>query len=136
MFTTYDYLNDVNELRNWFDGFFNDRPYLGRATDYPYVNLYEDNDNIEVAVVAPGVKVENINLQLIDNRLTIDTEKKTDYLDKPYIRKERDFGAYKKVVELPYRVNPDKIEARMKDGILIVKLTRAEETKPKKIEIH
>jgi len=136
MFTTYDYLSDVNELRNWFDGFFSDRAYLGRATDYPYVNLYEDNDNIEVAVVAPGVKVENINLQLVDNRLTIETEKKSDYIDKPYIRKERDFGTYKKVVELPYRVNPDKIEASMKDGILTVRLTRAEETKPRKIEIH
>jgi len=136
MFTTYNFLNDVNELRNWFDGFFTDRPYLGRGADYPYVNLYENNDNIEVAVVAPGVKVENINLQLIDNRLTIDTEKKSDYLDKPYIRKERDFGTFRKVVELPYRVNPDKIEANMKDGILTVKLTRAEETKPRKIEIH
>jgi len=136
MFTTYDLLNDVTDLRNWFDGFFNDRPYLGRIADYPYVNLYEKNDAIEVAVIAPGVKAENINLQLIDNRLTIETEKKSDYLDKPYIRKERTFGAFKKVVELPYRVDPNKIEANMKDGILTVKLTRAEETKPKKIEIH
>jgi HSP20 family protein len=136
MFTTYDFLNDVNELRNWFDGFFSDRPYLGRTTDYPYVNLYENNDNIDVVVVAPGVKVENTNLQLVDNRLTIEIGKKNDYMDKPYIRKERNFGTYKKVVELPYRVDPDKIEAGMKDGILTVKLTRAEETKPRKIEIH
>jgi len=136
MFTTYDFVSDVNELRNWFDGFFSGRPYLGRTTDYPYVNLYENNDNIDVVVVAPGVKVENTNLQLVDNRLTIEIGKKNDYLDKPYIRKERNFGTYKKVVELPYRVNPDKIEAGMKDGILTVKLTRAEETKPRKIEIH
>ncbi|MBN2403565.1 MAG: Hsp20/alpha crystallin family protein [Spirochaetes bacterium] len=136
MFTTYDLLDDVADLRNWFDGFFNERPYLGRRADYPYVNLYENNDDIHVAVIAPGVKAEDINLQLINNRLTIDTEKKSDYLDKPYIRKERNFGAFKKVVELPYRVDPNKIEASMKDGILTVKLTRAEETKPKKIEIH
>jgi HSP20 family protein len=136
MFTTYDLLNDVSDLRNWFDGFFNDRPYLGRRADYPYINLYEKDDNIEVAVIAPGVKGENINLQLIDNRLTIETEKKSDYIDKAYIRKERDFGTFKKVVELPYGVDPNKIEASMKDGILIVKLTRAEETKPRKIEIH
>jgi len=136
MFTTYDFINDVNELRNWFDGFWNERPYLVRTRDYPYVNLYEDNDNIEVVAVAPGVKVEKINLQLVDNRLTIETEKISDYLDKPYIRKERDFGTYKKVVELPYGVSPDKIEASMKDGILTVKLARAEETKPRKIEIH
>lgn len=136
MFTTYDLLDDVADLRNWFDGFFNERPYLGRRADYPYVNLYENNDDIHVAVIAPGVKAEDINLQLINNRLTIDTEKKSDYLDKPYIRKERNFGAFKKAVELPYRVDPNKIEASMKDGILTVKLTRAEETKPKKIEIH
>lgn len=136
MFTTYDLLDDVADLRNWFDGFFNERPYLGRRADYPYVNLFENNDDINVAVIAPGVKAEDINLQLINNRLTIDTEKKSDYLDKPYIRKERNFGAFKKVVDLPYRVDPNKIEASMKDGILTVKLTRAEETKPKKIEIH
>ena len=112
------------------------RPYLNRRVDYPYVNIYEDNDDIEVSVVAPGIKVEDINLQLVDNRLTVEAEKKTDYTDKNYIRKERDFGSFKKVVELPYRVNPSKIEAAIKDGILTVKLTRAEETKPRKIEIH
>ena len=136
MFTTYDLINDVSDLKNWFDGFFNDRPYLNRRADYPYVNLYVKDDDINVAVIAPGVKAEDINLQLIDNRLTIETEKKNDYLDKPYIRKERNFGAFRKIVDLPYRVDSDKIEASMKDGILIVKLTRAEELKPKKIEIH
>jgi len=136
MLTTYDFLNDMSELRNWFDGFFNERPYMSSRADYPYVNLYENNDNIEVAVLAPGVKAEKINLQLIDNRLTIEGEKDFDYKDKPYIRKERNFGNFKKTVVLPYRVDPNKIEAGMKDGILTVKLVRAEETKPKKIEIH
>lgn len=136
MLTTYDFLNDMTELRNWFDGFFNDRPYISRRTDYPYVNLYENNDNVEVVVLAPGVKGENINLQLIDNRLTIEAEKNIDYMVFPYIRKERNFGSFKKTVVLPYRVDPNKIEANMKEGILTVKLIRAEETKPKKIEIH
>jgi len=136
MFTTYDLLNDVADLRSWFDGFFNERPYWGVRADYPYVNLYEKDDNIDVSVVAPGVKGEDINLELINNRLTIEIDKKSDYIDKAYIRKERDFGSFKKVVELPYRVDPNKIDANMKDGILTVKLVRAEETKPKKIEIH
>jgi len=72
MLTAYDFLNDMSELRNWFDGFLNDRPYITSRTDYPYVNLYENNDKIEIAVLAPGVKAENINLQLIDNRLMIE----------------------------------------------------------------
>jgi len=136
MLTAYDFLNDMTELRSWFDGFFDDRPYISRRADYPYVNLYENSDNIEVAVLAPGVKGENINLQLVDNRLTVETEKNTDYKDKPYIRKERNFGSFKKTVVLPYSVNPNKIETNIKDGILTVKLVRAEETKPRKIEIH
>jgi len=136
MLTTYDFLSDITELRNWFDGFFDDRSYISKRADYPYVNLYENNDNIEVVVLAPGVKGENINLQLVDNRLTIEAEKSIDYKDKPYIRKERNFGSFKKTVVLPYRVDPNKIEANMKEGILTVKLVRAEETKPRKIEIH
>jgi len=136
MLTTYDFLDDMTGLRNWFDGFFSDRPYMTRRAEYPYVNLYENSDAIEVVVLAPGVKGENINLQLIDNRLTIETEKNIDYKDKPYIRKERNFGSFKKTVVLPYRVDSNKIEANMKDGILTVKLIRAEETKPRKIEIH
>ncbi len=136
MFTTYDLLNDVADLRNWFDGFFNDRPYLTARADYPYVNLYEKDDNIEIAVIAPGIKGEDIDLELINNRLNIEIEKKSDYADKAYIRRERDFGKFKKVVELPYRVDPNRIEASMKDGILTIKLNRSEETKPKKIEIQ
>jgi HSP20 family protein len=136
MLTTYDFLNDMSDLRNWFDGFFSERPYITSRTDYPYVNLYENNDTIEVAVLAPGVKAEDINLQLLDNRLTIEAVKLIDYKDNPYIRKERNFGTFKKTVTLPYGVDSNKIEAVMKEGILTVKLVRAEETKPKKIEIH
>jgi len=136
MFTTYNILNDINEMRRWMNGFFNDRPYMGVSVDYPYVNLYEKNDELEIKVIAPGLNVNDINLQLIENRLLIEAAKKSDYEEKAYIRKERNFGTFKKTIELPYRVDSDKIEATMKDGILTVKLKRSEDTKPKKIEIH
>jgi len=136
MLTNYDIFNEIGDLRNWFDGFFNERPYLTRGADYPYVNLYENNDDIEVVVLAPGIKAENVNLQLVENRLTIEIQKNTDYKENPYIRKERNFGSFKKIVTLPYSVDQNKIEAVIKEGVLTVKLVRAEETKPKKIEIH
>jgi len=136
MFTTYDILNDVNEMRGWIDRFFNDRPYMNASADYPYVNLYEKDDDIELRITAPGLKESDIKLELIDNRLFIETDKKKDYENKSYIRKERVFGTFRKTVELPYRVDPNRIEALMKDGLLTVKLRRSEETKPKRIEIH
>jgi HSP20 family protein len=136
MYTTYDIFNDLNEIRSLFDNYFYDMPYSWRAADYPYVNLYEKDDNIELAVLAPGVKVEDVNLQLIDNSIMIEIEKKSDHKESPYIRKERSFGSYKKAVKLPFKVDPDKIEASMKDGILNVKLVKSEEAKPKKITIN
>jgi len=135
MFATYNLLDNVNEMRSLIDNFFDDRFYT-RTVEYPYVNLYEKDDTIEIAALAPGQKVENINLQLIDNKLILAAEKKNDYEDKSYIRKERDFGTFRKTLELPYRVDQNKIEASLKEGILTIKLVKAEEAKPKKIEIH
>ena len=136
MYTTYDIFNDIYEMKNLFDNFFNDIPYTRRLMDYPYVNLYEKDNEIEITVLAPGEKVDDINLQLIDNSLVIEIQKKSDYKDEPYIRKERTFGTFTKSVKLPYKVDPNKIEARINDGILTVKLVKSEEAKPKKIEIH
>jgi len=136
MYTTYDLLDDVNEMRSLLDNFFNDRPYMTRTTDYPYVNLYEGNDEIEIVVLAPGEKVEDINIELVDSRLIIEAEKKSDQIDKRYIRKERAFGKFRKSVDLPYRIDPEKINASMKDGVLTIKLTKSPDAKPKRIEIH
>jgi len=136
MFTTYDLLNDINNMKNLFDNFFNERAYMERTKEYPNVNLYEKDDEIEIVVLTPGQKVEDINLELTDSRLLIGTDKKNDYMNKSYIRKERTFGTFRKFVELPYRVDPDKINASIKDGILTIKLVKSEDAKPKKIMIN
>ncbi len=83
-----------------------------------------------------GVKTENIDIHLINDSLVIEGEKKNDYEDKPYLRKERQFGPFKKSIKLPYRVDPNKIAADMKNGILMIRLSKSEEAKPKKIEIN
>jgi HSP20 family protein len=136
MFTTYNLLNDINEMRGLLDNFFDNRSYITRRVDYPYINLYEKDDEIEIIVLAPGEKVEDINLELNDGRLIIEAEKKNDHVDKRYIRQERTFGKFRKTVELPYRVDPGKINASMKDGVLSIKLTKSPDAKPKRIEIH
>jgi len=135
MFYTFNLLNDVNEMRNLFNNFFTERPYWA-TVDYPYINLYEKDDEIDIIVTAPGTKTENINMELTDGRLLIETEKKDDAENKNYIRRERSFGKFRKSVQLPYKVDPDKIEAKMTDGILHVKLYKSPEVKPKKITIN
>jgi len=135
MITTFNLLNDVNEMRSLFNNFFNERPYWATA-DYPFINLYEKDDVIDIVVTAPGLKVEDINLELRDDILLIETEKKDTTGKKNYIRRERNFGKFRKSVQLPYKVDADKIEAKMTDGILHVKLHKSPEAKPKKITIN
>jgi len=136
MYSTFDVFDELLGMRNMFDRYINEIPYERKAIEYPYVNLYENGDEIEINVVAPGIKGEDLNIQLIDNVLNIEGEKKEDHVDKSYIRTERDFGKFRKSIKLPYKVDNNRIEAGMKDGILTIKLVKSEEAKPKKIEIH
>jgi len=135
MFTTYNFLNDINEMRSLFNNFFTEKPNWSGA-DYPYVNLYEKDDKIDIVVTAPGAKAENFNIELADGRLIIEMDKKEGNDGHDYIRRERRFGKFRKSIQLPYRVDADKIEAKMTDGILHVGLQKSPEAKPKKITIN
>jgi len=136
MYTTYDIFDELLGTKNWFNNFFTEAPQTRRVLDYPSINLYENDDELELKILVPGVNVENLDLQLVDNSLKIEGEKKSDYMEKPYTRKERRFGKFQKLMKLPYKVDPNHIEANMKDGVLTVKLTKSEEMKIKKIEIN
>lgn len=135
MYTTYDIFDDILGLRNEIGRFFREVPVRTRSLDLPYTNVYERGDEIEIHALTPGVQVGDLNLELIDNSLILEGEKKSDYSDKPYIRKERSFGRFKKSIRLPFRVDPDKVRATVKNGILVVTLVKSEDAKPKKIEI-
>jgi len=136
MYTTYNLFNDVLNLRDVFDDFFRRVPSRGaRRIEFPYVNLYEKDDEIVIKAILPCVTSEDINVQLIDNGLLIEGERKIDYADSPYIRKERAFGKFKKSIRLPYDVDSNKINATLKDGIMTIKLAKSEAAKPKKIAI-
>ncbi|MDY6934105.1 MAG: Hsp20/alpha crystallin family protein [Spirochaetota bacterium] len=135
MYTTYDIFDDLLGMRRMFDNFFKDIPSTTRVREYPYINLYENGDDLDISIIAPGIKVEDVDLHLINNSLIIEGNKKDDYQDKPYIRKERRFGKFKKSVKLPFRVDINNIHATMNNGILWVKLQKSDEDKPKKIDI-
>lgn len=135
MYSTYDIFDDVLGLRNMVDRFFSDNPMPRRRVDFPYVNLYEDKDEVEITALLPGVKSDTLNIELVDTSLVIEGEKPSDIKDRPYIRKEREFGRFRKSVRLPYRVDMNKIQAEMREGVLSIRLAKAEEAKPKKIEV-
>jgi len=133
---TYNIFDDALELRNLVDNFFRDVPSRGTYREYPYIDLYETGEGLQINAILPGVKPEEVSIELVNNSIIIEGEKKNDYTDHPYIRKEREFGKFKKSVKLPYRVDGNNVQAGMKDGILTIRLTKSEDAKPRKIEIN
>lgn len=135
MYRTFNIFDDILGLKNTVDMFINGRIDQNYSERNPLVNIYEENDNITVKAIAPGANIEDIKVELINNMLNITVNKKSDHNKEKYIREERIFGEFTKTVKLPYKVNSDKINASLKDGILTITLEKSEDAKPKKIEI-
>ncbi|HOT45207.1 MAG TPA: Hsp20/alpha crystallin family protein [Spirochaetota bacterium] len=132
---TYDIFDDIFNLRDTVNNFFNDYTGRWRGREFPNMEIYEGKDDLEIRALVPGIKAADLNIHLVDNNLIIEGEKKNDYADNPYIRRERQFGSFKKSFTLPYKVNADAISADLINGILHIRLQKSEDAKPKKIEI-
>ncbi len=102
------------------------------------LDVCEDANNIYVKAELPGMKKEDIDLSLHDGCLSISGERKADTSreDAETYRAERFFGRFQRTVTLPMSVAADKVKAQYKDGILTVTLPKAEEAKPKHIDVN
>jgi HSP20 family protein len=112
----------------------------GPAVDFvPAVNTREADDAYYIEVDLPGVKKEEISIDVNDNVLTISGERKVEEerKDEEFYRVESFYGKFERSFTLPEDVDADKIEAEAKDGVLTVKIPKAQvvEKAPKKIEI-
>jgi HSP20 family protein len=130
-------------LRDELDSFF-DLPFwsnFGRAGQLfsgwsPALDLYQSNDNVVAVVELPGMRKEDIEISLHDGTLTISGERKGKGSgDGQAERTERYVGAFRRSIALPTRVDASKVSATYRDGILTVVLPKAEEVKPKQIQV-
>ena len=104
----------------------------------PALDLYQNNDNVVAIVELPGMRKEDIEISLHDGTLTIGGERKseTDGNGENAARTERFTGKFRRTITLPTRVDANKVSANYKDGILTVTLPKAEEAKPKQIQVN
>ena len=103
----------------------------------PALDLYQNNDNVVAIVELPGMRKEDIEISLQDGMLTIGGERKTESgNDENATRTERFSGKFRRSITLPTRVDANKVSATYKDGILTVTLPKAEEAKPKQIQVN
>lgn len=132
-----------NEFGNFFDkvfrDFFSPDFYQEGGNFLPKVELRETDTNYLVCAELPGIKENDIDITLRDNSLIIQGEKKEESRqeDKGYFRSEFSYGNFYRAIPLGSEVDPDKVEATFKDGILSVTLNKVEgqQDKSKKIEI-
>jgi HSP20 family protein len=104
----------------------------------PALDVFQDKDHVFVKCELPGMKKEDIEISLQDNVLTISGERKheKEVKEGDGFRSERFFGRFHRSVTLPLPVQTSNVKAQYKDGILTVTLAKAEEAKPKQIEVQ
>ena len=103
----------------------------------PALDVHEDKDGYTVRVEVPGMKREDIVVSLQDGALVVSGERKEEKIteDTEVHRQERYYGKFSRALTLPTAVAGDKVKAVYKDGILTVTLPKAEEAKPKQIDV-
>ena len=104
----------------------------------PALDLYQNNDNVVAVVEHPGMRKEDIEISLHDGMLTIGGERKSENgaNGENATRTERFTGKFRRSITLPTRVDANKVNATYKHGILTVTLPKAEEAKPKQIQVN
>ncbi len=141
----YDPWRDVLSLRDEIDRLFEDffpvksgerRDYLAEVWA-PAIDIYETKDDVVVKAELPGMNKEDIKINIVDNSLVIEGEKKQEkeVKEENYYRVERRYGVFRRAIEIPVPVKTENVEATYKDGVLEIKLPKKEEAKPKEIEV-
>ncbi len=137
-----DLMSLQEEMNRIFDRFFGtlpaeDQEEMAVSDWYPDVDIVENKDEIVVKAELPGMKKDDIHISYKDGVLTLEGERKKEKEEKDvnYHRVERVYGKFCRSFQLPTVIQEDKINAEYKDGILTIHLPKAEEAKPKEIEI-
>src|SRR5689334_6715214 len=125
---------DMNRL---FDRFFEGRTGNGGRRWIPPMDLLETEDHLVLRGDLPGMTEDDIDIEIKDNVLTVSGERKADQEDKGegYHRVERAFGRFSRSLTLPPGVDPGKVEAGFKQGVLEVQIPKPAEAKPTRVHI-
>jgi len=134
-------LSDVRRLNRMLDQAFNNWPFSNGAQDFasawvPATDIVEEADGVRIALELPGLKSEDVKITLENFVLTIRGEKKQVKEEKGKVyRYERSYGAFERSFSLPNTVDADKVSATFENGVLTVSIPKAEQAKPREIQV-
>jgi HSP20 family protein len=140
--TRWDPVQEMMTLREAMNQLFEDsfvRPAGARGGQsfVPALDLSETADGFVVEASLPGLKAEDLEITLENNVLTIkgETRREAEENKRNYHRVERSFGSFQRTIGLPSTVKADQINASLNNGILRLDIPKAEEVKPRKINV-
>lgn len=101
------------------------------------LDVKDSNEAYEITAVLPGVSADDLNIQIANDTLTIQGELKVESDEQAtYLLRERTAGRFMRSLQLPEAVDSGKVEASLKDGILTLRVPKAEEARPKSIKVN
>ena len=139
MLTRWDPFQEMLNLRRTVDRFFDnvsDREWQPMQWGLA-VDVVENKEDFVIKASVPGINPDDLDVSYADDTLTIKGEVKSDSENKEdqYHLRERHYGAFARSISLPTKIKGDAIEANYQNGVLTLRLPKAEEVKPKRIAI-
>jgi HSP20 family protein len=97
------------------------------------VNVRDEEDTFVLSALVPGLKADDLNIQVLEDVVRIEGEFRSNEED--YLLNELPSGSFRRVLRMPTEIDTDKVEAKITDGVLTLRLPKAESARPKKIKI-
>lgn len=103
--------------------------------EFPALSVYANEDGVAITAELPGVKADDLEVSAFQDTLTLRGKRPAPAEARAWHRRERQQGEFVRTLNLPFRVDPERVEANLEDGVLRLSLHRPEQDKPKRIKI-
>lgn len=135
--TQWQPLAEMNRMRDEMERLFGRTSAVSRPSAYPPLNMWENADNLYVEAELPGFELDDLEIYVTaGNQLSISGERKQqEHEGGAWHRQERSFGKFRRTFELPCDVDSGSVEATFSNGVLTLTMPKAEELKPRKIQV-
>ncbi|MGA2453139.1 MAG: Hsp20/alpha crystallin family protein [Solirubrobacteraceae bacterium] len=135
--TRWEPFAELGELRSRFDRMFEELAEGRERAWMPAVDVERDNGNLVVRADVPGIKPEEVKIEVEDDILTVSGqhEERKEEKDKHFLRRERRYGSFSRSMALPSGVDAKKIKAKTHDGVVEVTIPLPKEAKKEAVTI-
>jgi HSP20 family protein len=107
-----------------------------RRGTFPPINIGASPDRVDVYLFAAGLDARDLEISIQQNLLVVSGQRKPERREVDYYRRERFEGEFRRVITLPDDVDPERVEAKYRDGVLHITVQRSESARPRQIAVQ